>query len=188
MLSGKVDMVVFGGSAGSLDVLLQVLPYVKHNISYSIVIVVHRKYSEISSLSALLAARTNFTVKEPEDKEEIKKGMVYLAPADYHLLIEQNHVFSLDYSEKVNYSRPSIDVTFDSAADVYHNRLVAVLLSGANADGVKGLKNIGLAGGFTIVQDPNTASTPYMPEQAVKFSDVKSVMSPQKITDFLNSL
>lgn len=181
-------MVVFGGSAGSLEVLLQVLPRIKSPIRFSIVIVVHRKPSEISTLSQLLSTRSNFVVKEPEDKEEIKKGVIYLAPADYHLLIEQNNVFSLDYSEKVNYSRPSIDVTFESAADVYHNRLAAILLSGANADGVKGLKSIRLAGGYTIAQHPGTASTPYMPEQAVKFSDVNSVMLPEEIADFLNSL
>jgi two-component system chemotaxis response regulator CheB len=93
--------------------------------------------------------------------------MVYLCPADYHVLIEQDHTFSLDYSERVNFSRPSIDVTFKSAADVYGAGVVAVVLSGGNADGAEGMQEVKAQGGFTIVQDPGTAEVPYMPQQVL---------------------
>lgn len=188
MAEGKVDMVLFGGSAGSLDVLLNVLPRIKKDIGFPLVLVIHRKYSETSTLRSLLAARTSFEVREPEDKEEIKAGIIYLAPADYHLLVEEERTFSLDYSEKVNFSRPSIDVTFESAAEVYQKHLVAILLSGANADGVEGLKLVRELGGYAIAQDPKTAQTPYMPEHAVKFAGVNEIQTEEEMVAFINSL
>lgn len=181
-------MLVIGGSAGSIDVLLQVLPGLNTPLRFPVIIVLHRRYSETSSLDLLLASRTGLVVKEPEDKEEMENGTVYLAPADYHLLTEHNRQFSLDYSEKVNFSRPSIDVTFQSAAEVFGTGTVGILLSGANADGVSGLLAIRRQGGYVVVQDPQTAQTPFMPRQAIEAGLADKIMNPEQLTAFINSI
>ena len=160
-------MVVIGGSTGSIDVLLNLLPALRPPLSFALVIVLHRKNTPDTSLADLFALKTNLPLHEVEDKDAILPGHIYLAPADYHLLIEHDGTFSLDDSEKINYSRPSIDVTFESAADVYGPALTGILLSGANADGTVGLKAIQRAGGLTIVQRPDTAQVAYMPQQAI---------------------
>ena len=150
----KTDyLLLIGGSAGSLEAILQALPGLQDLNGLAVVLVLHRRNGE-SLLAELLNEKTSWTVKEAEEKEPILPGTVYVAPADYHLLIEKNKTFSLDYSEKVNYSRPSIDVTFESAADTFGSTVSALLLSGANADGTEGLKKIKEAGGFVMVQDP----------------------------------
>lgn len=182
------EILVIGGSAGSLEVLLHVLPRLNEPLPFPVVVIVHRKYSEASTLVTLLSSKTSIKVKEPEDKEDIAAGTIYLAPADYHLLIEDSKVFSLDYSEKVNYSRPSIDVTFETAAEVYRDGVVGILLSGANSDGVEGLACIRKYRGFVIVQSPETAQTSYMPEQAVKSNQFDEVMDMDKMVDFINGL
>ena len=161
-------MVVIGGSAGSLDVLLSIIDKLPSPLQATIVVVVHRKSGPDSLLPDLLSARTHLPVKEVEDKEPILPGSIYVAPADYHLLIEDAHSFSLDSSEKVHYSRPSIDLTFESAAVQFGPALVGVLLSGANADGAEGLLRIREAEGFTIAQDPTTAEIDFMPRQAIE--------------------
>src|SRR5690606_35205527 len=107
-------------------------------------------------------------VKEADEKEKIKPGCVYIAPPNYHLLIEKNETFSLSIDEKVNYARPSIDVLFDSAAYVYYDQLIGVVMTGANHDGAMGLKKIKENGGMTIVQDPETAISRFMPEAAIQ--------------------
>ena len=121
-------VLIIGGSAGSLDVLLNILPKVEQPLSIVIIIVLHRKSSIQTSLSDLLTTKTKHLVKEADDKEKIQKGIIYLAPADYHLLIEQDMTFALDDSEKVNFSRPSIDVTFEAAAEVFKDKLKCLLL------------------------------------------------------------
>ena len=171
-------ILVIGGSAGSLEVILQLLPVIPKNIPFAIVLVLHRKSGE-SLLTELLAEKTVLPVTEVEEKDELHPGVVYIAPPDYHLLIEQDHSFSLDYSEKINYSRPSIDVTFESAAEVFGDKSAAMLLSGANADGVDGLKHIQKSGGLTIVQDPKDASVSYMPQQALEAMDPDYIMDTE---------
>jgi two-component system, chemotaxis family, protein-glutamate methylesterase/glutaminase len=187
-LNGKYNLVVIGGSAGSLDVVLKVLPVLMTGSALSIIIVMHRKNTYDFSLSDLLSTRTAWTVVEAEEKQLLKSDHVYLAPADYHLLIETDHTLSLDVSEKVNYSRPSIDVTFESAADVYGARVACILLSGANDDGVDGLRIVKAAGGLCIVQDPETAGVAYMPQQAVNRVKVDYILPPDKIADVINRL
>lgn len=181
------QMLVIGGSAGSLDVLMQVLPLLNAP-AFPVLIVLHRKYSIVSSLTELLALRTNMPVREVSDKEPIVNGHIYLAPSDYHVLIESKSEFALDSSEKVNYSRPSIDVTFESAADVYGPALTALLLSGANADGVEGLKAIKTAGGRTLVQQPASAQFPFMPEQAILHAPVDHILDIPEMTRYINNL
>lgn len=182
------DAIFIGGSAGSLEVLLKVLPDLKEDIDFAIVIVLHRKRGTDEILTDLLSSRTGIPVKEVEEKDAVKKGMIYLAPSDYHLLLERDATFSLDYSEKVNYSRPSIDVTFESAADLYKDKLVGLLLSGANADGVAGLLKIKKMGGRVIIQDPDSAVMAYMPGQAALYVDYDVLLKVEEIADWINNL
>ena len=179
---------IIGGSAGSLDVLIRVLPSISTDILFPIIIVTHRKQGTDSMLANLLAAKTRLTVKEIEEKEEILPKTIYIVPSDYHLLIERNFTFSLDYSEKVNYSRPSIDVTFQSAAEVYTNKLACILLSGSNADGVNGLISVNDYGGEVAVQDPSTAQVDYMPAQAILKAKVDRILQIEEMADYINSL
>ncbi len=182
------EALVIGGSAGSLDVLLNVLPYIHPGIGFPIIIVVHRKQGSDFLLIDLLKGKTSLQVKEIEEKEPALAGFIYIAPSDYHLLIEKEHTFSLDYSEKVNYSRPSIDVTFQSAAEVYGKKLACLLLSGSNADGVNGLKVVKFYGGEALVQDPATASVSYMPASAIAQLPVDHVLKIEEIATYINSI
>lgn len=165
-LISNCKVLIIGGSAGSLDVLLKILPYLEVP-AFAIVIVLHRKNTDDTTLEELIAVKSRIPVKEVEDKTLFLPGFIYIAPSDYHLLFEKNELLSLDTSEKINYSRPSIDVAFESAADSYGPSLVGILLSGANADGTDGLLAIKKAGGTIVVQKPETADMPFMPNNAL---------------------
>ncbi len=180
--------VIIGGSAGSLEVLIKTLPELSADIDFPIIIVVHRKQGMDSLLTELLAKKTVLNVKEADEKEPILNGTIYIAPSNYHLLIETDYTFSLDYSEKVNFSRPSIDVTFQSAALAYKGGLVGLLLSGSNADGVNGLITISKYNGVSLVQDPSSAQVSYMPEQAILRANVANVLKIEEIPVYINSL
>lgn len=182
------NIVLIGGSAGSLTILLQALPKLNTTISIPIVIILHRKPSNNPALASLLATKTPLPVKEIEEKEPIRRGIIYTAPADYHLLFERDHVFSLDFSEKVNFSRPSIDVAFESAAEVFGASLTCILLSGASADGVEGLKAVKKQGGTIAVQDPATADMPFMPQQALLAMKVDMVINADTLGNYINKL
>ncbi len=184
----KYQTVAIGGSAGSLDVLLKIVPQLPTGSGASFVIVVHRKNDADSILVDLLSARTRMNVKEVEDKEPILPNVIYIAPPDYHLLFEDKASFSLDSSEKVHYSRPSIDVTFESVADTFHSSSIGILLSGANADGAEGLARIKQAGGFTIAQDPATADVAYMPQQAIYKNAVAEIAAADAIAGWIRKL
>lgn len=184
---GKDRLILIGGSAGSIDVLLEVLPALRSPLSFALLIVLHRKNTADSTLADLFALKTRIPLKEVDDKETIRPGHIYLAPADYHLLIEQDQTFSLDDSEKVNHSRPSIDVTCESAADVYGRSLVGVLLSGANTDGTEGLNAIKQAGGQVVVQQPETALTAFMPQYAIEHVSVDEVLDVPALIRYLNA-
>ncbi|WP_338871139.1 chemotaxis protein CheB [Spirosoma sp. SC4-14] len=180
--------VVIGGSTGSLDVLLRILPALQPAMPFTVIIVLHRKNSGDSTLEHLLAGKTSIPVKEVDDKEPLLPAHIYVAPADYHLLIENDFTVSLDDSEKVNYSRPALDVTFESAADVYRNTLVGILLSGANADGTKGLAAIKRMGGITVVQNPSTAQAAFMPQQAILNTTIDHILDIPELIQFINSI
>lgn len=136
-------------------------------MNVAVIIVLHRKQTDEATLVDLLTTRTALKVKEADDKDEVLPGCVYVAPADYHVLVEKDKTLSLDGSEKVNYSRPSIDVTMESAADIYKEAMIAVLLSGANSDGVAGLIRARQQGALIVVQDPESAEFPVMPKSAI---------------------
>jgi two-component system chemotaxis response regulator CheB len=183
----KYELLIIGGSAGGLEVLLEVLPQLRTDLDYAVVLVMHRRGGD-SLLTGLLSDKTKLAVKEAEEKEAIRPGVIYIAPADYHLLIENDKTFSLDYSEKIHYSRPAIDASFETAAEAYGPLLAGVLLSGANADGVEGLLQIKQAGGLTIVQDPDEASVSYMPQQAIEKGAADKILTTRQIIGLLNEL
>lgn len=182
------EALIIGGSAGSLDVLLKVLPDLNSLLTFPIVIVLHRKPGKESLLTDLLSTRTKLKVKEIEEKEQLLPSMIYIAPPSYHLLIEKNKTFSLDASEKINFSRPSIDVSFDSASEVFGRNLVCILLSGANSDGSKGLQKVHQNGGQTVVQNPDSAVTRFMPEYALEHVKIDSVLNPEEMANYINQL
>nr|WP_315247697.1 chemotaxis protein CheB [uncultured Flavobacterium sp.] len=178
-------VVIIGGSAGSLSVLMQILPQLPVIKSYALVIVLHRRSTDEQTLEELITLKVSSNVKAVEDKEPFLPGYIYVAPSNYHLLFEKNNVLSLDTSEKINYSRPSIDVSFESAAEVYKNKLTGILLSGSNADGTQGLKAIKKQGGTIIVQDPESAEMPFMPNNAIQNTEPDFVLNIQEILQFI---
>lgn len=181
------EIIVIGGSAGSLEVILRMLGHITTR-NFPIVVILHRKSATDSLLAQVLADRSVLKVKEAEEKEAISQGTVYLAPADYHLLAETDHTFSLDYSEKVNFSRPSIDVSFESIASVYGQGTVGILLSGGNSDGADGLAAIKEAGGMCVVQDPETAEIAFMPGHAVHSDVADLILKTDEFAGFINRL
>jgi two-component system chemotaxis response regulator CheB len=166
---------------------MKVLPYLK-KIHVPIAIVLHRKNSNDNVLRDLFSSKTFSKVIEVEDKQILQPSCIYLAPPDYHLLFEKQMHCSLDNSEKINFSRPSIDVAFESASRVYGAGLVCILLSGANADGVEGMKKVKEKGGTLIVQNPESAAVSYMPSQALLNCSVDLVLNSEEMVEFINNL
>jgi two-component system chemotaxis response regulator CheB len=183
-----IQLIVIGGSAGSLDVILKLIPALYPRLPAAIILVTHRKPTNDDILVDLLSAKSTWPVKEAEEKEPIVPNTIYVAPTDYHLLLEKDHTFSLDVSEKVNYSRPSIDITFESAAEVYGPSLLGILLSGANADGAEGMKRIKELGGICLVQDPDSADVGFMPQQAIEQVNVDKILPADQLAGYINSL
>jgi two-component system chemotaxis response regulator CheB len=181
-------MIVMGGSAGSLDALINILGRLHPMFSIPMLIITHRNTQHESLLSELLSVRSGLIVKEVEEKETIRRGIIYVAPADYHVLVEKDKSFSLDYSEKEQHSRPSIDVSFYSASMVFGHELTGIILSGANSDGAEGQLMIKKAGGYTIVQDPLEATIDHMPRKAIRSSNPDLVTSVAGIANYLNQL
>jgi two-component system chemotaxis response regulator CheB len=181
-------VVIIGGSAGSLYALIQILPEIAKVNSFAIVIVVHRKSSDEQTLEDLLTLKSKLEVKPVEDKVPLLPNYIYIAPSNYHLLFEKEETLSLDTSEKINYSRPSIDVSFESAAEVYGSSLVGILLSGSNKDGTLGLQAIQAAGGTVVVQNPLSAEMPFMPNNAILNMTPDFILNVQEILEFILSV
>ena len=179
---------VVGASAGGMTAIGKLLHLLPERFSPAVIVVQHLMSSEKGYLAGYLNDRCTLPVKEVEDKEKCRPGHVYLAPANYHLLIEKDETFSLSIDTLVNYSRPSIDVVFESAARVWFSRLIGIILTGANHDGTEGMKYIRDFGGFTIAQDPSTAESPVMPRSAIEAGVIERVMSVEKIGEFLMRL
>ncbi|KFE97586.1 chemotaxis protein CheB [Chryseobacterium luteum] len=188
IINTKTELVVIGGSAGSLQVILGMLKKLKEDLNFPIVLVLHRKAYSTNILQTLLQQFISMEVVEIDDKTEIQNNKVYVVPADYHMLFENKHMMSLDFSEKMNYSRPSIDVTFKSAAEVYGENLVGVLLSGANADGVEGLELIKKNKGKVWIQEPETAEVDYMPKHALQKVACDLIIKPDNLAGYINEL
>lgn len=181
----RPEAIVIGASAGAIDALSAILPHLPRNYPLPIMVVVHLPGDQKSLLAELFSAKCQMQVQEPDDKEPIRAGVIYIAPPDYHLLVERNRVLSLSNEEPVSYCRPSIDVLFDSAADAYKNALVGVILTGANHDGAEGLRRIAEVGGVTLVQDPESAFAKAMPDAALAACPESRRMSLNQIAEYL---
>jgi two-component system chemotaxis response regulator CheB len=184
----KYEAIVIGVSAGGMNALSTVLPRLPDDFALPIIIVQHMDPNSRDYLSDHLDRKCNIQVKEAEDKESVINGVAYVAPANYHLLVEEDRTLSLSVDDLVNYSRPSIDIMFETAADVYKKKLVGVVLTGANADGSKGLAKIKTLGGLAIVQDPATAHVDYMPKAAIASTKVDHILPLEEIASLLMEL
>ena len=160
------DIIVVGASSGGLKSLQTLLSGLPGDFSLPLVMVQHRGKDTDLELAEYLGKFSNMPVREPEDKEPVERGVAYLAPRDYHLLLE-NHQFALSTEAPVAFARPSIDVLFESAADDYKSKTIGVIMTGANNDGARGLMKIKRAGGVAVVEDPNSATSRQMPLAAI---------------------
>jgi two-component system chemotaxis response regulator CheB len=180
-----VEAIVVGASAGALEALTELLAPLPASFRLPILVVVHLSPDRKSILAELLDAKCQLEVREADDKEPIEPGTIYLAPPDYHLLVEPDKRLSLSSEEPVHYSRPSIDVLFETAAEAFGPRMIGVILTGANDDGARGLKGIRDAGGITIVQRPELAHVATMPQAALTACPEARALSLDEITTFL---
>jgi len=199
-IAGRVEAVVIGTSAGGVDALSTLLPALPRGLRPPVFVVLHLPRERPSLLPEIFAPKCAVPVREAVDKEGVEPGTVYFAPPDYHLLIEGGRVpgtlrpievqpaLALSDDEPVHHSRPSIDVLFESAADVYGERLLAIVLSGGNADGADGARAVHDAGGVVIVQDPRTARVPVMPQSALERVTPDAVLPVAEISMLLNTL
>jgi two-component system chemotaxis response regulator CheB len=181
----EFDAIVIGASAGGLYTLTSILQPLPASYPVPIIVVQHRAKDERSLLEEVLQLKCSIKIKQADEKEVIQRGFVYFAPPDYHLLIESNGTFSLSYDARVNYSRPSIDVLFETAAAVFKQRLLGIILTGANKDGALGMKKIRALGGTTIAQRPETADYPEMPKAAISTGAIQHILTPEAIGNFL---
>lgn len=185
------QLVVVGASLGGLQALEVLLAGLPKNFPVPVAIVQHRHKSSDDKLRMMLQQYTPLVVIEPQDKEEIVPGCIYLAPADYHLMIEAGSdsvpypCFSLSTDAPVTYARPSIDVLFETAADTYAEKLIGVLLTGANHDGSRGMAKIRTRGGRTVVEEPSTAACPTMPKAAIARGVAQNILPLAEIAPFL---
>ena len=185
----RFNCIVIGVSAGGVKALPDVLSHLPAEFPLPVVVVQHiSPDGDNGFFIQSLSQRLSVKVKEAGEKERIVPGYVYIAPPNYHLLVEKDRTFSLSIDEKVNYSRPSIDVLFESAADVYGPALIGVILTGASADGARGMKKINENGGLAIVQDPESAEARIMPQAAIEACKVDYVLPLDEIGKVLVEL
>jgi two-component system chemotaxis response regulator CheB len=186
-LPGAVDAVVIGASAGGVEALSALLPALRA-ASPPVLVVLHLPRERPSLLVNVFQPRCAVEVREAQDKDPIEPGVVYFAPPDYHLLVEGDGQIALSVDDLVNYSRPSVDVLFESAADVYGSRLLGMILTGASDDGAAGLAAIHQAGGWPVVQRPELAHTRLMVDAALRRTPVDFVLTLEEMADMLRSL
>ena len=182
----EFKIVVIGASLGGLNAMQVILSALPKNLPVAVAIAQHRHKSSDGELIACLQETSQLPVKEAEDKQPIIPGIVFLAPADYHLLVEPGY-FALSTDAPVTFARPSIDVLFESTADVYGAQVIGIILTGASSDGAKGLAKIQAYGGTVIVQKPDTAECPVMPEAAIKAAKNPQILPLAEIVPFVTS-
>jgi two-component system chemotaxis response regulator CheB len=185
MTANRYEVVVIGSSAGGLNALKCILALFPRDFAMAVVIVQHLHPSQDDSFIEALRIHCPIPVREAEEKEAVLPGAVYFAPPNYHLMIESDRTFSLSIDPKVNFSRPSIDILFETAAEVYGPRLIGVILTGANEDGAAGLRAVKEKGGLAIVQDPSGAEFRAMPGAALEKAGADHVLSIEGIGGFL---
>lgn len=182
--ASQYKAIVIGGSAGSFQVITKLLAALPKEFDLPIIMCLHRLKHVRHGFVEALNIKSVKPIEEPSDKDMIKKGKIYLAPANYHLCVELGNTFSLSTEEMVNNSRPAIDITLDTASYVYKNRLIGILLSGANKDGAWGMKKIKDRGGFTIVQDPADCMIDTMPHAALKLTPIDMILKVEGLIKF----
>ena len=187
-VSNIYKAVVIGGSAGSFQGITKILSNLPENFELPIIMCLHRLKHVRNGFVEALSIKSIKPVTEPIDKESIRRGKVYLAPSNYHLSLELGNTFSLSTEEMVNNSRPAIDITLESAAYVFKEKLVGILLSGANRDGARGMKKIKDRGGLTIVQEPTECMIDTMPKAAIEITKIDHILKTDKIIEFLLEL
>ncbi|MDW8203911.1 MAG: chemotaxis protein CheB [Cytophagales bacterium] len=187
-VSGKYRAVVIGGSAGSFQAINKILAELPKEFPLPIFMCLHRLKHVRNGFVEALSIKSSKPVVEPYDKEPVKRGQIYLAPANYHMCLELGNSIALSTEEMENNSRPAIDYTFDTAAYVYRDRLVGILLSGANRDGAYGMMRIKQKGGLTIVQDPQESTINAMPNAALAQTKVDMILKVDEIIEFLLEL
>nr|WP_319491848.1 chemotaxis protein CheB [uncultured Desulfobacter sp.] len=182
------EAIVIGVSAGGLTALTEILPRFDKEMALPVMIVQHQRADSDDFLVRYFDRLCRHSVREVEDKMPVESGTIYFAPVNYHLLVEPDKTLSLSTEARVNYSRPSIDVLFESAADTYTDRLIGIILTGANQDGTHGAARIKELGGLIIVQDPETAEVETMPMSVIKHVQVDHILPLNGIGDFVNRL
>jgi two-component system chemotaxis response regulator CheB len=187
-LPRPVTAVVIGTSAGGVDALATLLPALPGGLRVPVFVVLHLPADRPSRMVDILAPRCAVPVVEAEDKAAVAPGVVYLAPPDYHLLIEAGPCLALSVDAPVHFSRPSIDVLFESAADVFGAGLLGIILTGSSADGALGLRAVHEAGGTTLVQDPREARAPLMTEAALRSTAVDLLLPLDSIAAVFRTL
>ncbi len=184
----RIEVVLLACSAGGFKILFDMLQSLSADLPIAVVVIIHRNARYETKIEASMSTKCRITVKVAEEKEPIAPGVAYFAPPGYHLLIEPDRSLSLDSSEPVNFCRPSIDVTMQSAADVYGAHTAAVLLSGANQDGASGLQGIQQVGGLCIAQDPRDAEIKTMPAAAIDLGAVDIILRNEELLKFSREL
>jgi len=184
----RYDAIVIGVSSGGMNAMNVMFPLLPKEFKIPIIIVQHINARSDSQWIKLLNSKYKLCIKEVDEKELIEQGIVYIAPPNYHLLIEKNKTFSLTVDERINFARPSIDVLFESAAEAYKSKLIGIILTGSNNDGSKGIKRIKEYGGLTIIQNPETAESSYMPASAISSITPDYILSLEEIMKLLLSL
>jgi two-component system, chemotaxis family, protein-glutamate methylesterase/glutaminase len=187
-VNNSFKAVVIGGSAGSFQGVVKILSQLPKGFPLPIIMCLHRLKHVRNGFVEALSIKSVVQVTEPHDKETIRKGNVYLAPANYHMSIELGNYFALSTEEMVNNSRPAIDITLGTSAFVYKEKLIGILLSGANRDGALGMKAIHERGGLTIVQEPSECMINTMPNAALAATTIDHVMKVDEIVEFLKEL
>lgn len=182
---GDYKAVVIGGSAGSFPAIVSILGCLTKDFPLPVIFCLHRLKHVRHGFVEALSTKSGIPIIEPLDKEIIKRGVAYLAPANYHLFVELGYTFALSTEEMVKYSRPSIDLTFDTASYTYKDKLIGIILSGANSDGAEGISRVKKRGGLTIIQDPQEAIIKTMPEAALKSTTIDLVLTTAEIVKFL---
>ena len=184
----QIKHIVIGGSAGSFKIVTDILSALPKQFPYSVILVLHRLKHIKEGFTDALKLKSLLPVSEPFDKEKILPGRVYIAPANYHLYIQPDNTFALSTEDVVNHSRPSIDLTLSTAAFSFKRNVLAIVLSGANNDGAAGLKDVVSYGGTAVVQDPDDAAVPTMPEAALRISETENILSSQEIIEYIVNL
>lgn len=184
----RFEAIVVGVSSGGMNAMKVMFSLLPKDFNTPVIIVQHIGAHSDSQWIKFLNDKSNLPIKEADEKEKIESGKVYLAPANYHLLIEKDRTFSLTVDERVNYSRPSIDVLFESAAEVYVDKLIGVILTGSNNDGANGIKRVKECGGLAIIQNPETAESAFMPKSAIAAITPDYILSLEAIAELLIEL